>query len=525
MVQQLVNGLTLLQTRAGAVLPQDGSGVGQSAFEPLMTAQQSTVAQLQAFIKDLPEFLNIPPGGQSHIRQVDGDNALIEAAIVLVLAGLVVAGVGNVADAGVCEAIRRQEAAAAHAHINIALELQHLLLADVVRHHALGGAAGGQFCQIPVLGILPDVVFFQHIDQLWEGRSDPDALFVFHALQPLTQSFLNDEGQIVLLLLISRLIEVHEHGDEGSLAVGGQEGDDLILNGLHTPADLIQQALFGNVIDGLLACIEPGGDQLLPHDGAELFTAHLYKGGQMGQADGLAAILVAGHLCHDLGGNVAGGGKAVGLLDEGAGDDGTVLQHILQIHQVTVVHMLRIIIAVVEVDDAFPVGIYDVLGQQDALGKVTADLAGHIVPLGRVHHGILVGVLLLGLLVIALNEGEDLLVGGVGFTHQRAGVAVGDVVLGHLKGTVGHDVMLHHVLDLLHCGGAADLLALQFHRLCNALDLHGSHAVDLLHGVIGLGDGNDDLCDVKDRFRTVSFDDFHMYFLLSPIMRHNFHLV
>jgi len=36
--------------------------------------------------------------------------------------------------------------------------------------------------------------------------------------------------------------------------------------------------------------------------------------------------------------------------------------------------------------------------------------------------GVLVGVLLLGLLVAALDQGENLLVGGVGAADQRAGV-------------------------------------------------------------------------------------------------------
>ena len=80
----------------------------------------------------------------------------------------------------------------------------------------------------------------------------------------------------------------------------------------------------------------------------------------MGQRDGLAAVLVVSHLGHDLGGDVAGGGEAVGPLDQGAGDDGAVLQHILQVHQVAVVHMLGVIIRVMEVDDALIVGLHDV---------------------------------------------------------------------------------------------------------------------------------------------------------------------
>ena len=199
----------------------------------------------------------------------------------------------------------------------------------------------------------------------------------------------------------------------------------------------------------------------------------------------------------------------MGLFDERTGDDGAVLQHVLQIHQIAVMHMLGVVIRVVEVDDALVVGVHDVLGQQNAVGDVAADLAGHVVPLGGVHHRVLVGVLLLGLLVVALDQAEDLVIGGVGLTHQRTGVAVRDVVLGHLEGAVGHDVVLHHVLDLLHGGGAVHLLALQLHGLGDPLDLHRRHPVRLLHSLVGLCDGNDDLGDIEAHLGAVSLNDPH----------------
>ena len=234
----------------------------------------------------------------------------------------------------------------------------------------------------------------------------------------------------------------------------------------------------------------------------------------MGEADGLAAVLVAGHLGYNLGGNIAGGGKAMGTLNEGAGDNSAVLQHILQVHQVTVVHMLGVIIAVVEVDDALPMGLNNLLRQQNTFAEVAADLTGHVVPLGGVDHWVFIGILLLGLLVIALDKGENLIVGCVGFADQGTGIAVGDVMLGHFKGAVGHDVMLHHVLNFLHSGSAADLLALELYRLGDALDLHGGHAIHFLHGVVGLGDGNDDLRDVEGYLGAVALDDLH--FICPP---------
>ena len=408
-----------------------------------MAALKGPVAQLQTILKNLPELVQIAAGGQCHVRQVDGDHALIEAAVVLVLAGLVILGVGNVADTRVGEAVRRQEGAAAHAGIDVALQLPHLLLGDVVRHHAAGGAFGGQLCEIPVGGILGDVVLLQYVDQLGEGRGDPHAVLILHALIPLEQHLLDDHGQIFLFSLVFSLAQIHEHGDEGSLSIGGQQRYHLILNGLNTAADLLPQTGLHQLRDLFRTGVRADGGHFRLHDLTDLLTADLHKGGQMGQGDRLAAVLVRGHLRHDLGGDIAGSGEAVGPLDEGTGDDGAVLQHILQVHQITVVHVLGVIISVMEVDDALPVGLHDLLRQQDALRDVTAHLAGHVVPLGGIHHRVLVGVFLLGLLVAALDQGEDLLVSSVGAADQRAGVAVGHIVLGHLKGAVGHDLVLH----------------------------------------------------------------------------------
>ena len=132
----------------------------------------------------------------------------------------------------------------------------------------------------------------------------------------------------------------------------------------------------------------------------------------MGQADALAAVLVGSHLCNDLGGDVAGGGEAVGLLNEGARDDGAVLEHVVQIDQVAVVHVLCEVVGIVEVDQAFLVCLDNVRGQQQAGGQVLGDLTGHVVALDAVDGGVLVGVLLFDFLVVALDQAQNPLVGG-----------------------------------------------------------------------------------------------------------------
>ena len=148
----------------------------------------------------------------------------------------------------------------------------------------------------------------------------------------------------------------------------------------------------------------------------------------MRQGNGLAAILVRGYLRNDLCGNVAGSGKAVRPLDKGTGNDGAILQHILQIDQITVMHMLGKIVAVVEVDDPLPVSFHDLSGQQQALTEIPRHFTSHIIPLGRIDHRVFIGVFLLGLLVAAFNKAEDLVVSRIAASDERAGIAVGNII-------------------------------------------------------------------------------------------------
>ena len=235
----------------------------------------------------------------------------------------------------------------------------------------------------------------------------------------------------------------------------------------------------------------------------------------MRQGNGLSAILVGRHLGDDLGGDVAGGGEGMGLLDQGAGDDGAVLQHVLQIHQIAVVHMLGIIVRVMEMDDAGLVGVHHFLGKQNTTGDVLADLARHVVPLDGVDGGVLVGVLLLDFLVIALDQAEDAVVRGVGLTQKAAGIAVGDIFLGHLESAVGHDGLFHQILNFLYGRAAAHFLAGNLDALGNSLDLQRGHTYLLVHRIIGLGHGHDDLINVENDFRTVTFNNLHRLFLLG----------
>ena len=178
----------------------------------------------------------------------------------------------------------------------------------------------------------------------------------------------------------------------------------------------------------LLVC---GLDAELIHFGTnltdDLVPGDLDKRCQVGKGDGLTAILVGSDLGNDLCCNVAGGREGMRTLNHGAGDNRSVLQHILQIDKAAVMHVLCEVIRVMEVDDALTMGFHDVLRKENALREVTADLAGHVVSLDAVDRGVLVGVLLLCLLVVALDKADDFIVGSVALPSKISLVTVGDV--------------------------------------------------------------------------------------------------
>ncbi len=87
----------------------------------------------------------------------------------------------------------------------------------------------------------------------------------------------------------------------------------------------------------------------------------------MRQRDRLAAILRRSHLSDNLRGNIAGSRETVRLFNQRARDNGAVLQHILEVYQVAVVHVLRKVVRIVEVNEALIVGCHYVGRKQYTL--------------------------------------------------------------------------------------------------------------------------------------------------------------
>ena len=231
----------------------------------------------------------------------------------------------------------------------------------------------------------------------------------------------------------------------------------------------------------------------------------------MGQADALPAVLVAGYLGDNLSGDIAGRGKAVGLLNPGLADNRAVLQHVLQVHQVAVVHVLSKIIGIMEMNDALPVRLHDILRKEHPLGQVLADLAGHVISLHTVNRWILVGILLLHILVIALNQGQNAVIRCIGLAYEGALVTISHIILCKLKRACRHDLVLHHILDLLNGHGPVKFYTLVLNVIRDVLNLLQTQLV-FSGSRIGLCHSHHDLIVVKILFRAIPLNNLHRHY-------------
>ena len=140
------------------------------------------------------------------------------------------------------------------------------------------------------------------------------------------------------------LIQVHKHRDKRRLSVTGHQCDQLILDRLDPPLDLIGKSLLYNSFQFCVIGGKTKGLKFLLHFLSQLLTADVHKRSKMGQGKGLSAVLVARHLRHDLGGHITRRIKGMWLFNQSIADHRTILKHILQIDQITVMFFLCIII-------------------------------------------------------------------------------------------------------------------------------------------------------------------------------------
>ena len=133
----------------------------------------------------------------------------------------------------------------------------------------------------------------------------------------------------------------------------------------------------------------------------------------------------------------------------------------------------------------------------------------HIVALYAVDGGVLVGVLLLCLLVVALDQRQDVAVGGVGLAGKVTGKAIADIALGGLRGILLNDQGLYQLLDLLHRQGAADIVAVVLYYKGNVVNLSLGQLGAAFSALICLADRAADLLSVEGGLSAISLNDLH----------------
>ncbi len=221
----------------------------------------------------------------------------------------------------------------------------------------------------------------------------------------------------------------------------------------------------------------------------------------------LAAVLVGSHLCDNLRCYIAGSEEAVRLLDHGLADDRAVLQHILQIDQVAVVLLLRVIIRIVEVNDALFMRADNIFRKEDSLGQILGDLAGHIITLRRIDDRILIGILLLYLFVLLIDERKYPVVRRVRFPGQLSLVAVTDILLRDFVAAHLHDPLLDHVLNVFNVDRVRRLRNFPGDILRDRADLILIQLINAAYLFIGLSDCVYNLLDVKTDLLAISFNN------------------
>ena len=388
------------------------------------------------------------------------------------------------------------------------LIFEHFLFGNIVGHHALCSAFRGKFGEIPVFAALSHIVLFEHINEFGEGRRYPYARFVFHALNALRERFFDDERKVVAFLLALCFAQIHEHRDERRLSVRGEQGHDLILNGLDPLLDLGAQTFFGDLRNALFVA-DARARQFFTHVGTDFFTADIDERRKMRQRYALSAVLIRGDLCDDLRCDIARRGKGMRLFDIGTRNHRSVLQHVFKVDKIAVVHMLREIIGVVKMNETFVVRFHDVEGQKNTARDVFGNFARHIIALHGIDRGIFVGIFLFDLFVVAFDKREDLRVGRVGFTHERTGITVGNIFARDGERLFAHDLIFDEVLNFFDADGAVQIARERFHAGNDVFDLLFAQTVVLADLFICLADRIVDLCNVELHLRPVSFDNFH----------------
>ena len=280
------------------------------------------------------------------------------------------------------------------------------------------------------------------------------------------------------------------------------------MNGLNTALNLFSQTFLCNLIDNILIQTFPTLSSLFLYKLANLLTTYIHKRCQMRQGKGLSAVLITGYLSYNLGCNVTGCKKAMGLFNHGLTDNSTVLKHILQIDQITVMLLLGEIIGIMKMNNALLVSLHDLLRQKYTFRKVLTNLAGHVVSLCRINNRILIGILLIHFFINMINQSQNTIICGIRLTSQLPLISIAHILLGNLVSSHPHNAGLYHILNIFYMNCVGHLLYLMSDIVRDGTDLIVIHSVNIVNFVISLNDGMFNLFQIKYNLLTIALNNF-----------------
>ena len=92
------------------------------------------------------------------------------------------------------------------------------------------------------------------------------------------------------------------------------------------------------------------------------------------------------------------------FLDQCLTDHRSILKHIFQIDQITVMFSLCKIIGIMEMDNSLFMCSYDLLRKKYTAGKILTYFSSHVITLGRIDHRVLIGIFLVDLFVDIIKQ-------------------------------------------------------------------------------------------------------------------------
>ena len=159
-----------------------------------------------------------------------------------------------------------------------------------------------------------------------------------------------------------------------------------------------------HLYDLILGCLIQGISELVLQLFCKFFPALTQVFSQMLDIHTLAAILIAGYGCDDLGGHSTCHLEALGRFDHFAVDGSTVVQHILDIDQTAVEDRLDKIIRIMEMQHTIVMCHGNMLRQKQTSGNITRHFTCNIVSLCGCQAGIFIGILLCQLLILIPDQ-------------------------------------------------------------------------------------------------------------------------